>query len=305
MIELSFIIVNWKTRDILRNCINSIYNTVQKIPFEIIVVDNGSADGSVDMIRNEFSHVNLIINNENLGFAAANNQGIRKSRGKFILLLNSDTIVLDKTIERTLSFMVRHEDAGAVGCKLLNPDSSLQPSCRNFFSFRRLILRKLIPKFLLQVYYQCKLENQIAYCNYNEIGYVDYVTGAFLLTKREVLKKIGLLDESFFMYGEEADLCLRIRKAGWRVYFYPFASIVHLGRASVKKETVEVVQRAVSVLLFRKKHYSYFTYFTYRVVFFVVTLSKYLIFKLFPSRNSTVNLLMYRLRAIWKMTYHV
>ncbi len=260
MIELSIIIVNWNTKDILQMCIESVYKTTQNISFDIIVVDNGSTDGSAAMVQKKFPRVKLIRNKRNLGFAAANNQGIKKAQGLFILLLNSDTIILDNAIRKTVEFMKRKSDAGAVGCKLLNPDYSLQHSCYNFYSFfKRVVVRKFIPKFFIPLKYQRNLESLITSWDYSEVKEVDYVRGAFIMVRNEVFREVGLLDESFFMYGEEADLCLRMERAGWRVYFYPEAQIVHLKGASVKKRLQKFCTELILICYFGKSIIVYVT----------------------------------------------
>lgn len=305
MIELSIIIVNWNTKDILQMCIESVYKTTQNISFDIIVVDNGSTDGSAAMVQKKFPRVKLIRNKRNLGFAAANNQGIKKAQGLFILLLNSDTIILDNAIRKTVEFMKRKSDAGAVGCKLLNPDYSLQHSCYNFYSFfKRVIVRKFIPKFFIPLKYQRNLESLITSWDYSEVKEVDYVRGAFIMVRNEVFREVGLLDESFFMYGEEKDLCLRMKRAGWRVYFYPEAQIVHLKGTSAKKKTTEISHRIVTALLFRKKHYSFFTYVVFRLFLFVHVALKYIILRLLGGNSKEANLLLYQLKGICKLTYH-
>ncbi|OQX56616.1 MAG: hypothetical protein B5M53_00480 [Candidatus Cloacimonas sp. 4484_209] len=303
MKELSVIIVNWNTKNVLKNCIISIYKTVKKIEFEVIVVDNGSTDGSAEMIRKEFPYVKLIENRRNRGFAAANNQAIKKAEGAFILLLNSDTVVLDNAIEKTLSFIKNKKDAGAVGCKLLNADYSLQPSCYNFYSFfKRAILRK-IPKFLIPSKYYKNLESLIISWGYDEIRDVDYVRGAFLMVRNTIFDEIGLFDESFFMYGEEEDLCYRMKNAGWKVYFYPDAQIIHLKGASVKKKETEILQRVVTDMLFLKKHHSLCSYLTIRFLVITKIMFGYIIQKLLNGETKETKFLDSKLKVVCSLTY--
>lgn len=254
MPDLSVSIVNWNTKDILRNCLKSIYESTHRISYEIFVVDNASSDGSPEMVEKEFPRVKLIKNKQNLGFAKANNQAIKLSDGRYILLLNSDTIVLDGALDKMVEFMEDHPDAGAAGCKLLNPDGSLQKSISNFPSlitafWTNSLLRRFFPK--------ARIEDIISSPkSYLTIGEVDSVIGAFLILRSTVVRLTGSLDEGFFMYREETDLCYRIRKAGWKVYFYPLAEIIHLGGAStetVKRESFIRMRRS-SYRFYRKRY---------------------------------------------------
>ena len=254
LLDLSISIVNWNTKDILRNCLMSIYKSTHKISYEIFVVDNASSDGSPEMVEKRFPQVKLIRNKENLGFARANNQAIKLSNGRYILLLNSDTIVLDGALDKMVEFMNDRPDAGAAGCRLLNPDGSLQKSIRNFPSlinayWTNSLLRRLFPKAqITELVTSPKL--------YLTIREVDSVMGAFLILRSTVVELAGSLDEEFFMYREEIDLCYRIRKTGWKVYFCPLAEIIHLGGASSERVKSEsIIRMARSNYRFYKKHY--------------------------------------------------
>lgn len=223
-IDLSIIILSWNTRDLLRQCLKSIYQETKNIDFEIFVVDNASQDKSAEMVCREFSQVKLIKNKKNLGFARANNQAIKQSGGEYILLLNPDTIILDRAIEKCVNYLDQTNKIGILGCKLINSDRSWQPSCRRFptlFSQVIILLKihnlfpNLIKKYLMLDMDQDKVQE------------VDQVMGAFFLTKKEVIEKIGALDEKYWIWFEEVDFCKRAKNIGFKVLYWPGASIVH------------------------------------------------------------------------------
>lgn len=254
MIDLSICIVHYKTGNLLRNCILSIYRHTKGLDFEIIVVDNSSQDNSLETIESEFKGVSLVANRENIGFAAAVNQAIKKSKGEYILVLNPDTIILQNAISKSLSFIKGKKDAGIVGCKILNPDGSLQPSCKTIpgilssFSESSL-LYKIFPqnRFLGTPY--------MTYFDYNKVREVDVVNGAFLMFKQRLIEQIGLLDERFFIYSEETDWCYRATKAGFKNYFYPDAQIIHYGGESTRQKEREMfIELHKSKVKFCEKH---------------------------------------------------
>ncbi len=234
MVDLSVSIVNYNTKEFLRKCLKSIYENTYKISFEVFVVDNNSKDGSTKMVKKEFPQVNLIENEINVGFAKANNQTIRKNSGKYILFLNSDTVVLPDSLNIMTSFMDNHPRAGALGCKLLNSDMILQPSCREFPSFITLLFEST---FLDQLFPSNKVigRYQLGRWNHNEIREVDQPMGACLMVRRKTVDEVGLLDEEFFMFFEEVDWCYRIKKRGWKIYFLPKAKVIHYGGQSIRK----------------------------------------------------------------------
>jgi GT2 family glycosyltransferase len=258
--ELSIIIVNWNGCDITRQCLKSIYEQTKGIGFEIIVVDNGSTDLSCEMIRNEFPEVILIPNVDNRGFAAANNQGIKIAKGEFILLLNNDTIILDKAIKKTLSAAKANPQAGVMGCRVLNADKSLQSSYFRFpsllnLSLAALHLDSIFPK---NIFFG---RERYARAEWNKITEVDVLTGCFMMARRNAVEKIGLLDERFFMYAEETDWCLRFKRNGWKVLYVPVGEIIHLGGASSKNNKGPMtLQLKGSILLFFKKNRNVVSY---------------------------------------------
>jgi len=254
--KLSVIIVNWNTKSLLEQCLTSVFAHITKsFPLEVIVVDNGSSDSSTAMVKEKFPTVKLIENRKNLGFAAANNQAIVISSGDYLLLLNSDVIVLDKALEKTVTFLEGNPEAGAVGCKLLNEDGTLQHSCYNFGSLTRSVVSSLgLDDTIFRNNYA--LQSLLKNWNHDKIKEVDYVRGAFLMLRKKAIEDVGLLDERFFMYAEEADMCYRLNQAGWKVYFFPAAEVTHLGRRSsnsldLRAESQRLLSR---MLLFRKWH---------------------------------------------------
>lgn len=229
--KLSIIIVNYNTRELLQTCLQSIFSQTQNIDFEAIVVDNGSTDGSREMLAQSFPQVATIFNNENRGFAAANNQGVRQAKGEYILLLNSDTEIRDDAITKTVAFMDAHPEAGIAGCRLLNSDGSLQRSCEYFPELRDYFFESF---YFDRIFPNSKIVGRfhLTWFDYNRTEKVDHVMGAFLMIRKKTIDQIGLMDENFFFYAEEADWCYRAKQAGWQTYFFPGAEAVHHGGGS-------------------------------------------------------------------------
>ncbi|MHC4539781.1 MAG: glycosyltransferase family 2 protein [Planctomycetota bacterium] len=257
MIDLSISIVNHNNKECLRSCLDSIYSDAPKTGFEVTVVDNGSSDGSVDVLRQAFPLVNFIENPENRGFVKANNQGIRASRGRYLLSLNNDTIIRNGTLGGLVRFMEEHPDVGVCGPKVLNQDGTLQLQCRRSFPtissslFYFLKLHRLFPRSerfgrYLMTQWDC-----------NKPGDVDSVSGCCLMVRREVIEQVGALDENFIMYGDDLDWCYRIKQSGWRVCYVPDVQIVHLGGQSSRRQPRKCVilfYRAMAI--FYRKHYA-------------------------------------------------
>jgi N-acetylglucosaminyl-diphospho-decaprenol L-rhamnosyltransferase len=224
MVDLSVVIVSWNVRDLLRQCLGTLADS-HPLSLEVIVVDNASADDSVDMLRAEFPTVRLIANSDNRGFPAANNQGIAVAQGRYVLLLNSDTEVVGGALATMIAFADAQPDVGVVGPQLLNPDGSVQSSRRRLPTwatafFESTWLQPYAPRRLLERYYVLDQPD-------HAILDVDWVKGAALMARREAIEQVGLLDEGFFMYSEELDWCRRFREAGWRVVYLPTAQITH------------------------------------------------------------------------------
>jgi N-acetylglucosaminyl-diphospho-decaprenol L-rhamnosyltransferase len=246
---LSLVLVSWNTCDLLGNSIQSIGQYPPAGPFEVWVVDNASDDGSAAMVRERFPWVQLIENRENVGFAAANNQAIRDSRGRYIALLNSDTELRPGALDALLDFMQVHPRAGAAGPRLLNPDGSLQPSCQPMPTperelWRLLFLDRLWPRATYRMHRWAV----------DTPRRVDVIKGACLLLRREALDQVGLLDERYFMYSEEVDLCYRLALAGWERWWVPGALVMHTGGQSTRQmaETMHLQLYRSKVQFYRK-----------------------------------------------------
>jgi len=225
-LDLSICIPTLQAKDLLRECLRSIYAQT-RCAFEIIVVDNASRDGTVEMLRAEFPAVRVIVNATNVGFAKAMNQALRVSQGRYALLLNNDTVVLPSALDRLVAFADAHAEVGICGPKILNRDGTLQKQCRRSYATPWDLfcyfsgLSTLFPHSPLFARYL------MTYRDENETHPADAISGACMLIRRAVLEQIGWLDERFFAYQEDTDYCLRAQRAGWRVYYYPEAQIIH------------------------------------------------------------------------------
>jgi len=270
-IDLTISIISYNTRDLLKECLNSIGQNSQGIDYEIIVVDNNSSDGSIDMVRAEFPEVRLIINKENVGFARANNQAIKRGKGRYVLLLNSDTVIVSDALRKMVNFMQNNPQAGVVGCRKLNPDLTVQPSvgtlpslwktCLSFFGVKWLLTspkkRKLVAEFLGPFLGRSIYSYLDWYRGDNKkVRSVDFVTGACFLIRREAINQIGLLDENFFMYLEDADWCLRVKQAGWKIYVYEGAQVIHrVGETFRQGGAITSPERCRSRYYYFQKHH--------------------------------------------------
>ncbi|MFH0863614.1 MAG: glycosyltransferase family 2 protein [Candidatus Gottesmanbacteria bacterium] len=245
MVNLSIIIPSYNTKQLLVDCINSIYKET-KTTFEVIVIDNGSTDGTVEEIKklsnSEIKGLKLIENHENLGFAKSVNQGIKEALGRYILLLNSDTLIIDNAIDNEIRFLETHQDVSLVGCQLRNPDNSIQPSggylpnLLNIFIWMTLIDDLPVLNSIIKSYH---ITNHEFYLHQQYLG---WVTGAFFLTKREIFDKIGFFDEHMFMYVEEIDWCYRLDQAGLRIAFDPSSSIIHHKGGSINNQKAGIIE---------------------------------------------------------------
>lgn len=252
--DVSVVIVNWNTREILRNCLASVQGETKRVRLEVIVVDNASSDGSAELVQRDFPEARLIANSENRGFAAGNNQGIAASKGRYVLLLNSDTIVLDGAIDETVAFADAHPQAAAVGCRVLNPDRTLQPTCFMYPSVGNMVLSST---HLYRLFPRSRLlgRERMTWWERDDVREVDVVTGCFMLVRREAIDQVGGMDEDYFMFGEETDWCWRFRRAGWRLLFTPAGQIIHLGGQSTAKVRPQMtLQLRSGILLFFRKH---------------------------------------------------
>jgi len=255
-LEISIVIVNYNVKDFLLQALVSIERALENIAAEVIVVDNASIDKSVEAVLAEFPNVVLIANNVNHGFAKSCNQGIKVSRGKVIVLLNPDTIVQEDTFTSTLEFLSKSTDVGMLGCKILNPDGSLQLSCRRSFPTPWVAFTKL--SGLSRFFSKTRLFGRynLTYLDSDETCQVEAISGSFMAVRRETITNVGLLDEAFFMYGEDLDWCYRVGKAGWKVVYYPKTQIIHFKGESSKKAKFDSLRTFYHAMdLFARKHF--------------------------------------------------
>jgi hypothetical protein len=249
--DLSIIIVSWNTRQILADCLKSVYSNPPVGDFEILVIDNCSSDGSPEMVKTFFPQARLIVNAANLGFAGANNQGIRLSQGRYILLLNSDTLVKPGAFETLVRFMDDNPKIGVSGARLFNQDGSLQVSCYPAPTLGREVWR---------LFHMDRMRSLALYpmdtWPLDRPQYVDTLLGACLLLRHEVLDQVGLMDEEYFMYSEEVDLCHRVRSAGWLLAWVPQAQVVHYGGQSTQQVAQDMFLRLYrgKIRYFRKNN---------------------------------------------------
>jgi hypothetical protein len=255
--DVSVIVVNWNTREYLRSCLASLRRETRDVSFETFVVDNASADGSADMVRAEFPDVVLVANAENRGFAAANNQALELARGRYVLLLNPDTTVLDGAVGRTVRIADADPSIGVLGCQVLLREGEVQATCFRFPT----VLGQFLQQFWLDRLLPFRVlggDPAMRAWDRKSARDVDVVSGMFMLVRREALGDVGAMDEAYFVYAEETDWCLRFRRKGWRCAFTPEARIVHHdggGKATFQVRPRMYVQLQKSLLVyFRKNH---------------------------------------------------
>jgi len=256
LIDLSIVIVNWNTRDLLQDCLTSIFRNAGSTHLQVIAVDNGSRDDSVDMVTRDFPDVELVINGRNLGFAVANNRGLSRARGRYLLLLNSDTIVLPGAFDEMVRYLDAHPCVGALGPRLLNEDRSLQLSTRDFPRLDHDAVILLEVKHWPVLGDLARRYAQRAYgMDYVETHQVDWVQGSCLLLGREAIEQVGVLDENYFFDYEESDLCYRLLQRGWPTMFLASAEIVHLGGQSRSRvRAVSLIWHYKSMLRYYRLH---------------------------------------------------
>lgn len=253
--KLSIVIICWNDLRVIGNCLRSIYSGIQSNEFEVLVSDNGSSDGSVDFIRKSYPKVCILQNSANLGFAKGNNAGIRESQGQYILILNPDTIVHEGSLEKLVEFADRHPEAGAFGCRVLNPDGSYQVSARLFPTIWRSWLAALYLRRLASVSNIFAMDVYPGWRGDSERP-VDWQSGCCVMFRGNLLKQLGNFDEQFFYHFEEVDLCRRVRSAGYSILFTPEATITHLGGQSVGRFPIRfAIERYRSRYKYFYKHY--------------------------------------------------
>lgn len=257
MMKLSVIIVNYNVKHFLEQCLHSVYKAAKGLETEIFVVDNNSVDGSAQLIREKFPDLHFIENKENVGFSKANNQAVKKARGEYILLLNPDTVVEEDTFKKVTGFMDSHPEAGGLGVKMIDGKGAFLPESKRglptpWVAFYKMFgLSKLFPKSRKFGKYH------LSYLNENEIHEIEILAGAFMLLRKETLDKVGLLDETFFMYGEDIDLSYRIILGGYKNYYFPETTIIHYKGESTKKGSLNYVKVFyTAMIIFARKHFS-------------------------------------------------
>jgi hypothetical protein len=255
--DLSVIIVSYNVSSFLDQALATLEDSARGLEYEVFVVDNASSDDSVEMVRRRHSGVRLIENRENRGFAAANNQALSHASGRYVLLLNPDTVLRRDTVPAMIGFLDDHPEAGGAGCKVINPDGTLQLACRRGFPspgvafFKMIGLSGLFPQSRTFGAYN------LTYLDPDVVTEVDAISGSFMMLRKETLDRVGLLDEAFFMYGEDLDLCYRIKQAGWKIYYVPLTEIIHFKGESAKTvPTLKSVRDFYTAMhIFVEKHY--------------------------------------------------
>ena len=280
VVDMSIVLVCWNNKAYLDPCLKSLYEGGLKSSFDVIVVDNGSTDGSQQMLAEKYPDVMLIQNEGNVGLGKASNQGIEATNGRYVLLLNNDTLVNGPALDVLVEYLDAHPEAGATAGKLLNPDNSFQSG---FAPFSTLLEEFLIVTHIGEMLWP----GYPSHGDSNEIKETGWMSSACLLVRRAALDKIGLLDESYFIYGDEADLQYRLNKAGWKVVFLPNSSIIHFGGRSMDRwKRRKMVYRGK--MMFYKKNYGFLSTLLLRLLFFIMSLLKLLVWCvgfLVPSRN--------------------
>jgi GT2 family glycosyltransferase len=257
--DISVVITSWNTKSLLLECVESILSETQVPSIEVIVVDNASTDGSPEAVEEKFSNVKVVRNERNLGFAKANNIGIKLSVGRYISLVNSDVRVLKGCFDRLYQYMEEYPAVGIAGPKMLNSDMTVQRTCRRFPTLWSTFccavgLDKVFPKS-----YTFGGEARFFYPD-DEIGAVDVLTGCFWILRREAVKQVGLLNEAFFFYGEDLDWCKRFWSAGWKIVFFPNAQAIHYGgTSSSQAPTIFAIEKEKATLQYWKEHFSRFS----------------------------------------------
>ena len=255
--DLSIIIINYNVKEFLQNLLHSIEKASANINKEIIIVDNASDDGSVELIKQRFPSCKLISNDKNLGFGKANNQALKIATGKYFLLINPDSIVSEDTFDKMIAFFKKNSEAGLAGCKILNPDGTLQLACRRSYpgpwtSFCKVTgLSNLFPRSKIFARYN------LTYLDENKTYEVDAISGSFMMMRKEVYDKVGGFDEEFFMYGEDLDLCYQIKSAGYKVFYVHRTQVIHYKGESTKRSRLDETKLFYDAMhLFVKKHLS-------------------------------------------------
>ena len=278
--DMSIVLVGWNNKAYLGPCLDSLYDGKLKSSFDVVVVDNGSTDGSQEMLREQYPEVMIIQNEKNEGLGRASNQGIEATKGKYVLLLNNDTIVNGPSFDLMVKYMDENPKVGAVGGKLLNEDGSIQACYNNFSTLGEEFLIATRIGELINPGYPAVTDSE-------EEKSVDWLGSACLLLRRKALDEVGLLDDSYFIYGDEADLQFRLKKAGWEVYYLPQATTIHFGGRSMDRwRRRKMVYRGK--MLFYKKNYGPLQTFLLRLMLAFLSTIKLVIWGvsyIFPTKR--------------------
>jgi GT2 family glycosyltransferase len=255
-VEVSIVIVSYNVANYLKECIRSIKRETI-CNYEIIVIDNNSEGHTVELLRTQHPDVTLIRNDLNLGFAKANNQGFKIANGRYVFMLNPDTLILNGAVDKLIQFLDEHPEIGACGPKNLNPDLTLQHNCHHFPSltleiFKFLQLKRFFPKNRLFG------REHMSYWDYGNIRAVDWITGCSLMIRKDVLDRIGGLDENYFLYSEECDFCYQMKQQGKKIFYFPQAEIIHYGgESSVTQNYERLHSRTITKHLYVSRYYFY------------------------------------------------
>jgi len=283
-LDLSIILVCWNNKEYLDPCLKSLYDTGMKNSFDIIVVDNGSTDGSQQMLAEKYPDVKIIQNSENVGLGKASNQGIEATKGRYVLLLNNDTIVNGPSFDFMVDFLNENPKVGAAGGKIFNPDGTVQSCYNNFSTFWEEFLIATRLGELIRPGYPSIIDAE-------DVKSVDWITSACLMVRRTALDQVGLLDENYFIYGDEADLQYRIKAAGWTIYYLPQATLIHYGgRSMTRWPRRKMVYRGK--MLFYKKNYGPIRTFLLRTMLAslsILKLGAWSLMLIFPAKRELAN----------------
>jgi GT2 family glycosyltransferase len=255
--KLSVIIVNYNVEHFLEQCLHSVEKSIKDLAVEVFVVDNNSVDGSMSMVKQKFPWARRIENKENLGFSMANNQAMKMAEGEYVLLLNPDTVVQEDTFQKVIEFMDQHPDAGGLGVKMVDGKGIFLPESKRGLPTPAVAFYKIFGLSALFPRSKKFSKYHLGYLDKNEVHEIDVLSGAFMLMRKEALDKVGLLDEAFFMYGEDIDLSYRLTEGGFKNYYYPHTRIIHYKGESTKKGSLNYVfvfYRAM--VIFAEKHFS-------------------------------------------------
>ncbi len=256
MIDLSIVIVNYNSGDWLKKSLDSIYTNTKQICFEVFVVDNNSQDQSLETLELYQNDIQVLRNSKNEGFAKANNRALKEAKGRYCLLLNPDCIVVGDALEKCLGYLDENAKIGALGCKVVLAEGGLDLACRRSFPTPKVALYKMIGLSRLFPHHQEFAQYNLTFLDENEISEVDVLVGAFMMVRREVIEEVGFLDEEFFMYGEDIDWCYRIKKAGWKIVYYPKTLVVHNKGGCTDQMRPKIIYEFYRAMyLFYQKHY--------------------------------------------------